>query len=209
MFLFLLALEHMARSECFLYGISMALAASLFFFSGFFWIDAEYGVTGGTLLNLGASCWIPAFIGLFTLVKPKLPVYATWGLPFAILGCLAGANFALVGVNTEIFHLSHRAYLDGYSQYPLSANLLLFWTGPLFPLSLLLLSVQLIRTRTLDSRAAILLGLGSIAFPISRIGRDPWVTHVADLLLVLAMAYYASHFIRKGMRAQKKFLENR
>ena len=196
----------MTKHDFFLFGTCFILAPLLFFISGFFWSGMEYGVIGGTILNLGAACWIPVFIALFSILKDKLPVYASWGLPIAILGCVAGANFAMVGVNAEVFQFPHQVYLDEYAKYPLSANLLLFWTGPLFPLSLIFLSIQLIRSRSLKLWPMILIGLGAVAFPLSRITRNIWVTHAADLLLLIPFVYLGAWYIRIGMTMpQKKF----
>jgi hypothetical protein len=194
----------MTKHEFLLFGICFILAPALFFISGFFWSGVEYGVTGGTIVNLGAACWIPVFIGLFNILKQKLPAYASWALPIAILGCVAGANFAMVGVNAAIFQLPHQVYLDGYAKNPLSANLLLFWTGPLFPLSLIFLSIQLMRTRSLELWTLILMGLGAIAFPISRIARNHLITHAADFLLLIPFVYLGIRYIRTGIEMPQK-----
>jgi hypothetical protein len=195
----------MTKHEYFLFGICYILAPSLFFISGFFWNGLEYGVIGGTILNLGAACWIASFIGLFNVVKEKYPVYAGWAMPVAIVGCVAGANFSMVGVHAEIFRLVHQDYLDGYAKYPLSANLLLFWTGPLFPLSLLFLAIQLIRSRTIEVWLLVLIALGAVAFPISRIGRNIRIVHLADILLLIPFVYLGIRFIRAGILMPEKF----
>jgi hypothetical protein len=197
----------MTKQEYFLFGICLILAPSLFFISGFYWNGLEYGVIGGTILNFGAACWIAAFIGLFNLVKNKFPVYAGWAMPVAIIGCIAGANFAMVGVHAEIFSLPHQDYLDGYAKYPLSANLLLFWTGPLFPLSLLFLSIQLIRSRDIEAWPLILIAIGSLAFPISRISRNIRIVHLADILLLIPLVHLGIRFFRAGITMPKKFLQ--
>jgi hypothetical protein len=46
----------------------------------FFWEDGEYGVNGGTILFIACVFWITAFIGLFGLLKDKMPYYANLGL---------------------------------------------------------------------------------------------------------------------------------
>ena len=67
-----------------MYGISLILAPLLQATSGFFWINGEYGVTGGTILVLSMVFWMPALITLFGFVKDRMPNYAAWGLLIAI-----------------------------------------------------------------------------------------------------------------------------
>ena len=73
----------------------------------------------------------------YDLLKEKMPMYASIGLLIAIYGCVSGINFGFVGVFSEVFRIDHVTYLKAAADHPLSFNLLLFWSGPLFPLSLL------------------------------------------------------------------------
>ena len=171
-----------------MYGVSLILAPLLQFISGFFWVNREYGVIGGTLLVLSMFFWIPTLIALFDLIKYKFPNYAAWGLLVAIIGFISGSNFAMVGVMSEIFGISHESYLEGLDNYKLSSNLLLFQTGPLAPLSLLILGIVLLRTKSLDAFIAILLITGAVLFPIGRISRTEWVAHVCDIFLLVPLS---------------------
>ncbi|MGC4036236.1 MAG: hypothetical protein QM764_09755 [Chitinophagaceae bacterium] len=171
-----------------MYGVSLLLAPFFQFISGFFWVGKEYGVTGGTLLFLSVLFWIPALIVLFDLVKEKYPNYAAWGLLIAIIGFISGANFAMVGVMSEIFNIDHDSYLRGFSNYKLSADILLFQSGPLAPVSLLVLGVVLWRTRSVAPLIASLIIVGAILFPLSRILRVEWVTHVCDIFLLIPLS---------------------
>lgn len=60
-----------------LYGISMIVAPFLFTVSTFFWTNGEYGVQGGTIMVISLVFWISAFIGLFGMLKNKMPYYTT------------------------------------------------------------------------------------------------------------------------------------
>jgi hypothetical protein len=171
-----------------MYGASLILAPLLQFISSFFWINKEYGVAGGTLLVLSMFFWIPSLIALFDLVKTKLPNYAAWGLLVAIIGFISGSNFAMVGVMSEIFNISHESYLNGFAEYKSSADILLFQTGPLAPLSLLVLGIVLLRTKSADVFVAILIITGAILFPVSRILRVEWVAHVCDIFLLVPLS---------------------
>src|SRR6266498_3901184 len=158
-----------------MYGFSLILAPLLQAISSFFWIDGEYGVTGGTILVLSVVFWMPALICLFGLVKNKMPNYAAWGLVVAIFGFISGSNFAFVGVMSEIFHISHESYVEGFAKFPVTSNLLLFQSGPLAPISLIVLGIVLLRTQSVDRLIAILIILGGLAFPLGRISRTQWV----------------------------------
>jgi hypothetical protein len=59
----------------------------------------------------------------------------------------------------------------------------------LFPLSLLILGAMLIRTKSLPLWAGLLICVAAIAFPVSRIPRISLVAHVADVLMLVPLAY--------------------
>jgi len=171
-----------------MYGVSLILAPFLQFVSSFYWVNGEYGVTGGTILVLSVVFWIPALIVLFDWVKFKMPNYAAWGLLIAIFGFVSGADFAMLGVMSEIFNITHASYLEGFAKYKVSADILLFQSGPLAPLSLIVLGMVLLRVKSIDAWIAILIIAGGIAFPLSRISRIPWAAHVADILLLIPLS---------------------
>jgi hypothetical protein len=174
-----------------MYLFSLVLAPLLQSISTFFWIDGEYGITGGTLLFFSMLFWIPALIFLFGMLKQRMPNYAEWGLLVAITGFISGVGFAFTGVFVQIFSISHAQYIREFSKYPLASNLLLFQTGPLAPLSLLLLGLVLIRAKILPLRIPLLLTIGALAFPVSRVIRIPWMAHIADLLFLLPLVELA------------------
>ena len=92
---------------------------------------------------------------------------------------------------------------QGWAQYPLQVNLTLFWPGPLFPLSLLVLSLVYWRTKAVPLWVAGLLAVGAVAFPLSRIVRIEWVAHLVDLALLIPACYVAWRlFTRKPVMAQ-------
>jgi hypothetical protein len=179
----------MPQSNQLVYGLSLILAPLVMFISSFFWVNGEYGVTGGTILILSTVFWIMAMIHLFGLLKIRMPGVAPWGLLIAIFGFVSGALFGFVGVLTEIFGISHQTYLDAFAKYPVSTGLLLFWPGPLAPLSFILLGVFFLRTKTTRSWVAVMLIVGGLAFPASRISRNESLAHVADIDLLIPLSY--------------------
>jgi len=114
-----------------------------------------------------------------------MPRYAVYGLWIAVLGDVSGICFMFLGYLTTIFNISHTAYLQKLAEHPLSSQLLLFATGPIFPLSLLVLGINLFRTKVVSTWIGIFLCIGAIAFPVSRIPRIEWIAHVADFLLLV------------------------
>lgn len=170
-------------------GVSMLLAAFLFMLSTFYWSDGEYGIIGGMLLCLSMIFWIMVFIFWFEKLKSQLPLYSSLGLLIAIYGCISGVCFAFMGVVSEAFAISHDNFLAVAADHSMAFNLLLFWPGPLFPLSILVLGIQLWRKKIIPGWLAVSLILGGITFPISRIPRIELVAHFADVLLSIPLLY--------------------
>jgi hypothetical protein len=183
-----------------LWGASLILAPAFFAVSTFFWIDTgervEYGAIGGTLIAIATVFWIPAFIGLFDLLKEKTPRYATSGLLVAIYGCIAGAAFGLEGLFAEAFAIPHEARREAWARFPTMFNLTFFWPGPLFPLSLLILGSMLTLTKSIPRWAGLLICFAAIAFPVSRIPRIDLLAHSADVLTFVPLAYIGWGFLR-------------
>jgi hypothetical protein len=183
-----------------LWGLSLILAPALFAISTFFWVHTngriEYGATGGTIIAVATVFWIPAFIGLFGLLKERMPHFATWGLLVAIYGCTGGAAFGLEGLFAEAFRIPHDVRREAWAQFPTTFNLTFFWPGPLFPLSLLVLGAVLIRTKLIPLWAGLLICLAAIAFPVSRIPRIDLVAHAADVLMFIPLAYMGFGFLK-------------
>jgi hypothetical protein len=197
----------MHKAQRTLYGLSLIVAPALFALSTFYWVQVdqrvEYGVIGGTIIVMATVFWIPAFIGLFDLVRQSLPRYSTWGLMVAIYGCMGGAAFGLEGVFAEAFRIPHSVRQEAWGQFPLMFNLTFFWPGPLFPLSLLVLGISLIRTRSIPRWSALLICVAALAFPVSRIPRIDLVAHAADFLLLVPLAFTGWGFLKGPPRTSR------
>ena len=180
-----------------MFSISLVLAPLLQAMSTFFWMDGEYGVTGGTILIFSMIFWIPALLFLFGLVASKTPNYAAWGFLIAVYGFISGVNFGFLGVLTEVFSISHERYIQELSDYPVSSNLLLFQAGPLAPLSLVVLGIVMFFTKVVDRKIAALIALGGILFPLSRISRIEAIAHAADAVQLIPMAMLGVQLMMK------------
>lgn len=178
-----------------LWGLALLVAPILLILSSFFWQGKEYGITGGTILVFALVFWIPALAGLFQLLANKMPYYARISILTSIYSCVGGINFGFVGIYSSIFSISHETYIKEFSKHMFAANLLLFWPGPLFVFNLLILGVNLIRTRSVPTWVGVLICLGAITFPLSRILRIELVAHLSDGLLAIPLLYMGWIFI--------------
>lgn len=170
---------------------SLLIAPVLFAASSFFWCNGEYSVISSTLLILSLFFWLPAFRALFKTTCEPLPLYSTWGLWIAYFGCISGVCFAFLGYITAVLNISHKEYIEALSHYPFTSQLLLFASGPLFPLSILLLGIQLLRKKIVPMVIALMLCIAGIGFPVSRIPRIELLAHIADIILVIPCFYIA------------------
>jgi len=177
-------------------GFCLILAPFFFTLSTFFWQNGEYGVAAATLIIFSMFFWIPALAALFSLIKNEMPRYSVWGLWIAVFGCISGVCFAFLGYLSTVFNISHQQYIRDLSAYPVSSQLLLFGSGPLFPLSILILGIILIVKRSVPLWTGILFCAGAILFPLSRIQRHEWIAHIADLCLFIPSFAIALLMIR-------------
>jgi hypothetical protein len=184
-----------SRAEKNFQGVSLIIAPLLFAASTFFWTHGEYSVPSATLIIFSMFFWIPALTGLFALLKNKMSRYAVWGLWIAVYGCISGCCFAFLGYFATIFNISHEQYLQTLSNYPVTSQILLFAAGPLFPLSVLLLGINLVRTKSVHVVIGVMLCLGAIAFPLRRVQRIEIIAHIADVLLLIPTVYLGLNFL--------------
>ena len=166
-------------------GFCLIIAPLLLASSTFYWRQGEYGVESATLLTLSLFFWIPALKFLFALVDRKTTWYPIVGYWIAVFGCISGVCFAFLGYLTRIFNIPHSQYVAALGKYAVSSQILLFASGPLFPLSLFFLGIILAIKKTIDGWLAVLLCLGAIVFPLSRISRVQWLAHLGDIILFI------------------------
>jgi hypothetical protein len=165
------------------------------FVAPLFWQDGEQGLIGGTLAVLMQVLWIPVFMGLFDLVREKMPHYAAWGFLVASYANVGGAIFGFRDIYSATFNISQAAELQAFVAHSLVYNLTLFWPGYMFPLSLLVIGIMLIRCKSVPWWIGLLICLGAVAFPVGRISRLPLVALAVNLLLLVPMLYLAWTFL--------------
>jgi hypothetical protein len=165
-------------------GAALIVAPVLQATSSLFWEDGRYGAIGGTIVAIAATFWVTGLIGVLDQLRPKLPVFATIGLPLVIAGAISGANFGFQGFYDAALGVQPRESLDALSAYPVQAAVLLWWSGPLFPIMLLATGVALWRTGSAARWAAAAICLGGALFPLSRIPRIEAAAIAIDLLIL-------------------------
>ena len=178
-------------------SFALILAPLFFAASTFYWHNGEYDTTSATLMIISLFFWLPAFRALFNVTVNKLPLYSIWGLWIAYFGCISGVCFAFVGYMTTVLNVTHKEYLEELNNYPFTSQILLFASGPIFPLSISLLGIQMLRKRVVPPGIAILFCVAGIAFPLSRIPRIEFVAHIADLLLLTPCLYVSFKGLHK------------
>ncbi|MFG3423730.1 hypothetical protein [Micromonospora sp. NPDC047730] len=166
----------------------LILGATLNLLASFFWEPDSQGVTAGTLVALSCFCWLVGLIGLYDRLRATAPRYVAVALPVTVFAVVGGVAFGVQSIHEGLVDVSHARTVELLNQYPFATTL--FWiAGPLFPLTLFALGLVLCRTRTAPLPVGVLLCLGAIAFPLSRITREVSIAHVADVLLLLPFLY--------------------
>lgn len=184
-------MQALVRNEQKLYGIALILAPLLLAIGTFFWQEGQLGLVGGTIQVYSFMFWIPAMLGLLALLRSSMPNLAVWGILLVSIVGVAGANFGMDGVYLETIAKLTGAAADPdavHAAFMPFAVLVLFAPGLLFPLTLLLLGFFLWRRGAVTPVLALLLCLGAVGFPMSRLPRIDLLAHIADLLLLIGAA---------------------
>jgi hypothetical protein len=170
----------------------LLIGQSLMLLSTFFWHDTgRYTVNASVLIILSMVFWSVGFAYLFSLFAERNPWYSRFGLLYAMYGCLGGIAFGFEGIYTELFNVSEKAGLIAYEKFPLQMNIVLFWSGPAFPLTIIALGVMWVVRHVGPWYAGLFLILGGAAFPLSRILRIENVAHAGDGVLLLGLGLIA------------------
>ncbi|OOG77495.1 hypothetical protein [Algoriphagus sp. A40] len=178
--------------------ICLILGQLCFALSTFFWIDAgTYSVNSATWMFFSMVFWALGWMGLFGMLAEQMPIYSKLGLLYALYGTFGGAAFAMEGLFIETFDLSEKAGVEASEIFPLQFNLVLYQSGPAFPLSLLILGIVLAYRKKVTWPAGILLSFSGISFPVGRILRKVEIAHATDFLLLAAVIWISFQLLGK------------
>jgi hypothetical protein len=97
---------------------------------------------------------------------------------------------------SEIFQLGSKIGVDAQEKFPLQMNLVLYWSGPAFPLSMMILGGFLTYRKKVSALTGALLIIGAITFPVSRILRTEWISHLADFTLLAGVILLTRTFTK-------------
>jgi hypothetical protein len=173
-------------------GVCLVLGPAVFAASTFFWLPTgTYGATSGALISVGLALWTVGLIGVVEDLRPRLPVVSSLVLLILVFGAFGGAAFGVRGLYDELLGFTREASVQAVTSFPVAADVIFYWPGPLFPLSLLIIGLALVRTRIVPLWTAALVCAVGIAFPFSRIPRIGWSAHVVDAVIVVAFCAIA------------------
>ncbi|MFD8498904.1 hypothetical protein [Amycolatopsis sp. NPDC059657] len=194
------------NSEKFLYrlqGGCLVIGPALFAASTFFWRpNGTYSAATGTLLVLALVFWTYGLIGVLETLRARQPVYASVVQLMLVYGAIGGAAFGVRGFYDELFSFSREQSVQALTTFGIRADLVFYWPGPLFPLSLLAIGIGLIRARTAPLWTSTVVCAVGVLFPLSRVPRVSWFAHVVDALIVVAFAYLG--YLRFHMKPSRK-----
>lgn len=173
----------------FIAGSCLILAPAVQALSTFFWQEGRQGITTGTFIMLSSLCWIVGLARVFHDIEERVPRYAAIAFPLAVYGCIGGAAFGLQGMFEELFGVSHDQAVTLVGEHPAPAFITFWAAGLLFPTSLITLAFVLTRINYVPLPTGVLIAVGAVVFPLSRIPREVVVAHVADIILILPFAH--------------------
>ncbi len=179
-------------------GISLIISAIAALIATFFMRGQEFTAIGGIIMILTVPFSIAGFSTIFEKFRTEMPWYANWGFILYLFGAVASVNFGLRGVFGEVFELNIAQLELATKQHPGIFMLIFFAIGPAYPLSILLLGINLFRKKLAAKWITILLIMAAISFPPSRISRIPELMHLCDLLLSIPLFAIGIDTIRSG-----------
>lgn len=135
-------------------------------------------------------------------LRARRPVYASVVQLMLVYEAIEGAAFGVRGFYDELFSFSREQSVQALTRFGLRADLVFYWPGPLFPLSLLVIGIGLVRARTAPLWTSIVVCAVGVLFPLSRVPRVSWFAHVVDALIVVAFAYLG--YLRFHMKPSRK-----
>ncbi|MGC4878393.1 hypothetical protein ACLQ26_19310 [Micromonospora sp. DT43] len=187
----------------------LILGPALNLLAGFFWQNDTQGVTAGTIIVLSNACWLIGLIGLFERLRPTTPKYVAVGLPVTVFGAIGGVAYGVQSIHEGLFAVSHADAVERLGEHPFAAYAVYWTCGPLFPLSLFVLGLVLAKVRAAPLPVGIMVSLGAVVFPLSRITREASIAHLADLFLLLPFLYLGLRSMSRSPRGNRAIVPPR
>ena len=159
-------------------GISVIISVLAMTTATFFMVDQEFTSAGGIMMIFSVPFGIFGFSTIYEKFRSAMPAYTNWGFLLYLFGAVATVNFGLRGVFSEIFVITMADQEVATVEHPAIFTFIFFAIGPAFPLSILLLGINLYRKKLAKRWISVLLIIAAILFPPSRISRIDALTHV-------------------------------
>ncbi len=174
-------------------GVSLIVAPVSMLVADALWFGAGMTMTGLVMWKVVFLIYLFAVLGLAHLLRPHADRLGLAAGFLAFAGLMTGPSLVTL-------RQVHQATLDAglgentveqisnviVNNFPIMATSAYF-TGPAFPLGLILFGIGLYRVRVVPKWAAALLILSGILYPIGRIGGILPVIFACDLVAVIAM----------------------
>ncbi|RFS16290.1 hypothetical protein [Emticicia sp. C21] len=177
------------------WAICLVLGQFIVIISSFLWKEnGRHSVNGSVLVFFSTLFLAIGMVGLFYVLKPKMPIYSRLGFLYGMYGIFGGVGFAFEGLYSSALNISDTIGLEAFKSFPTQMNLVLYWSGPAFPLTFLILGIVYIRVKVVKWWVGVMLSLGGITFPISRILRNEWIAHLNDVILFIPLCIIAYQF---------------
>lgn len=176
---------------------AIILAPLLMNIAHFFGRGFGMNATSGWIGVLAFSLWIIAFQGLFKLTEQRFPGYAALGFIIAVYAAVAGTNFMVDGIYMEALGIDTvEGKNDFHEKFGIAGIFAFYLPGIFFPLTLIVLGLNLKRAGIISLGAASLFMLAGLGFPVSRIPRIPLLIKIDNLLLLLSHVWVAFEIYR-------------
>jgi hypothetical protein len=146
------------------------------------------GAAAGAIQIWAFIAYAVALVGLARTVEGAAPRLAATGLVLALIGCVGGAAYGMDSIQAAV--------LGGTIESSAATPFALRIPGLAFPLALVLLGTLLARCRVAAAPSAMLVIVGGLLFPISRIADLPAVAVASDLVLLVGFAWIAAQLTR-------------
>jgi len=177
-------------------GVCLIVGPVLLMPNTFFEYQEDMLFWAGLTGLIAYICLVPALLWIARLLRERSPRFSVISGLLATVGTVGGVNFS----TALLFEWAEReagtpeatmVAITEVVEGRLFPVLVLF--SIFFPISLLLLSVGLFRTRVVPVWVAVLLGIGAIAFPAGHIGESQLTAHIAELLLLIPLVWIGLH----------------
>lgn len=177
------------------WAICLITGQSIVIISSFFWNNnGRHTINGSVMVFFSMLFLAVGMVGLFDKLKAIMPVYSRLGFFYAMYGIFGGVGFAYEGLYSNVFSVSQKIGIEAYQLFPTQINLVLYWSGPAFPLTFLFLGIGYIRAKVVKWWVGVLLSVGGVTFPISRILRNEWLAHLNDIIMFIPLCIIAYQF---------------